>query len=83
LRDTKSEKTALRFRPDGSFKIVQFTDLHYGEGEDVPWGPMQDVNSTRVMHKVCSLPFYDIVIRVRVRSRDAQRSACSHFTTQD
>lgn len=55
LRDTESEKTALRFRADGSFKIVQFTDLHYGEGEDVPWGPIQDVNSTRVMHKVCYL----------------------------
>jgi pre-mRNA-splicing factor SYF1 len=27
--------TTLRFQPDGSFTIVVFTDLHYGEGEDL------------------------------------------------
>eukprot|EP01133_Synstelium_polycarpum_P002511 gene2511-2868_t len=27
------EKPVLRFRDDGTFKIVQFTDLHYGEQE--------------------------------------------------
>jgi len=37
----------LRFREDGSFKIVQFTDLHFGEGEDQSWGAIQDLNSTR------------------------------------
>lgn len=25
----------LRFRPDGTFKIVVFTDMHYGEGNDL------------------------------------------------
>src|SRR5690349_2424747 len=33
----------LRFGPDGTFKIVQFTDLHYGE---LP--PQKDVNSSIV-----------------------------------
>ena len=42
----------LRFRDDGTFRIVQFADLHYGEGEDVRWGPQQDRNSTRVMRQV-------------------------------
>lgn len=32
----------LRFRPDGTFKIIQLTDLHYGEH------PEKDVNTTRV-----------------------------------
>ena len=25
---------ALEFNPNGNFKIVYFTDLHYGEGKD-------------------------------------------------
>ena len=28
-----SVRPPLRFRPDGTFKIAIFTDLHYGEGE--------------------------------------------------
>lgn len=32
---TRQSDTALRFRPDGSFTIVVFTDLHYGEGDDL------------------------------------------------
>lgn len=47
-----AEVQTLRFRADGTFRIVQFADLHYGEGEDVPWGPAQDRNSTRVMDAV-------------------------------
>jgi hypothetical protein len=42
-----SEKPNLHFGKDGYFKIVQFTDLHFGEGEDEWWGPVQDKNSTR------------------------------------
>ncbi|CAI8010134.1 Probable inactive purple acid phosphatase 16 [Geodia barretti] len=34
------------------FKIAQFADLHFGEAEDTLWGPLQDVNSTRVMERV-------------------------------
>ncbi len=32
--------------------ILQFADLHFGEAEDLSWGPAQDVNSTRVMRNV-------------------------------
>jgi hypothetical protein len=47
-------KPPLRFRAadGGSFKIVQFADLHFGEGESTQWGPEQDLNSTRVMRTV-------------------------------
>lgn len=33
-------------------KIIQFADLHYGEAENLSWGPEQDANSTRVMRLV-------------------------------
>ncbi|KAK0203927.1 Metallo-dependent phosphatase [Desarmillaria ectypa] len=36
----------ITFRPDGTFKITVFSDLHFGEGHE------QDVNSTRLMRKV-------------------------------
>ncbi len=28
-----SAASSLRFRADGTFKVVQFTDLHFGESE--------------------------------------------------
>jgi hypothetical protein len=30
--DDSGAQQPLRFRADGTFKIVQFADLHYGEG---------------------------------------------------
>ncbi|KAK5583076.1 hypothetical protein RB653_004666 [Dictyostelium firmibasis] len=32
--------------------IIQFTDLHFGEGENETWGKEQDINSTRVMNTI-------------------------------
>eukprot|EP00455_Lapot_gusevi_P011119 TRINITY_DN15111_c0_g1_i1.p1 TRINITY_DN15111_c0_g1~~TRINITY_DN15111_c0_g1_i1.p1 ORF type:complete len:329 (+),score=41.56 TRINITY_DN15111_c0_g1_i1:62-1048(+) len=52
----------LHFHDDGTFKIVQFADLHYGEGENVLWGPMQDYNSTRVMRNILTAEKPDLVI---------------------
>ncbi|ELR24806.1 acid phosphatase, putative [Acanthamoeba castellanii str. Neff] len=51
-RDSLTVDRTLRLRADGSFKIVQFADIHFGEGEDVWWGPVQDTNSTRLMRAV-------------------------------
>lgn len=42
----------LRFTASGTFQLSVFNDLHYGEAEDLDWGPQQDVNSTRVMDSV-------------------------------
>lgn len=52
----------LVFR-DGSFTIGQLADLHYGEGEDVWWGPVQDSNSTRVVKSIiASEPDLDLFV---------------------
>ncbi|WOO84776.1 putative inactive purple acid phosphatase 16 [Vanrija pseudolonga] len=44
----------LTFNKDGTFKVVLFTDLHYGERDGgnvwAEWGVEQDTNSTRVMN---------------------------------
>ncbi|EEA22062.1 hypothetical protein EYB25_006705 [Talaromyces marneffei] len=42
----------LRFTDKGTFQISIFSDLHYGEAEDLDWGPQQDINSTRVMNSI-------------------------------
>lgn len=42
-------KPRVTFRPDGTFKITVFSDLHYGENPWDAWGPQQDVNSTELM----------------------------------
>jgi len=46
----------LRFRPDGTFKISQFTDLHYGETDQ------NDVNSTKVQEEILATEKPDIVV---------------------
>lgn len=45
----------LRFSADGTFKIAQFTDVHYGEGESEAWGPEQDRQSTSCMREILKL----------------------------
>jgi len=52
----------LRFRRNRTFKIAQFADLHFGEGEDVWWGPQQDINSTRVMRNILAMEKPDLVV---------------------
>jgi len=41
--------TTLRFQPDGTFQISIFEDLHFGEAEDLDWGPQQDHNTTNLV----------------------------------
>ena len=43
----------LQVRPgSSSFKIALFADLHFGESAWSDWGPLQDVNSIKVMSVV-------------------------------
>jgi len=46
----------LRFRPDGTFKITQFTDLHYGEAE------LKDYSSGLVQDAVLDMEKPDLVV---------------------
>ncbi|KAF8805826.1 Metallo-dependent phosphatase [Phlegmacium glaucopus] len=45
-------KARLTFKPDGTFKLTVFSDLHFGENPWDVWGPQQDVNSTALMRTV-------------------------------
>src|SRR6267154_2764375 len=45
-------KPLLTFSPSGTFKITVFSDLHYGENPWDDWGPLQDVNSAKLMRTV-------------------------------
>lgn len=58
---TALANTPLRFK-DGKFKIAQFTDMHYGEDEFTPWGPIQDQHSDHVMHSVLGAESPDFVL---------------------
>jgi hypothetical protein len=42
-------KARLTFKPDGTFKLTVFSDLHFGENPWDAWGPQQDVNSAVLM----------------------------------
>jgi len=59
----QSQKNYLRFNEaSDKFKIAQFTDLHFGEGEDVEWGPEQDKMSLSVMNEILDLEQPDLVV---------------------
>ncbi|XP_030924504.1 probable inactive purple acid phosphatase 16 [Quercus lobata] len=49
-------------RAGAPFKIALFADLHFGEATSTDWGPLQDVNSTRVMNTVLDDETPDFVI---------------------
>ena len=59
--DPYASKPKLTFRADGTFKITVFSDLHYGENPWDDWGPIQDINSTRLMNTVLSSETPDYV----------------------
>lgn len=43
---------ALSFTDEGTFQIAIFEDLHFGEAENTDWGPLQDVDTLKVMQTV-------------------------------
>ena len=51
---TKTTKASgeryVQMRAGAPFKIALFADLHFGEATSTDGGPLQDVNSTRVMN---------------------------------
>jgi len=48
-------KQNLRLKSSGEFKIVQFTDLHFGENPDSDWGPRQDKETKIALHRLLEL----------------------------
>lgn len=44
------------------FKVLILADLHFGEAQDLWWGPAQDVNSTRVIESVLTAESPDFVV---------------------
>lgn len=55
------KKPRLTYK-DGRFKLTVFSDLHFGEAEDLSWGPAQDINSYRVMRKMLAVDRPDYVV---------------------
>ncbi|GAB7337708.1 hypothetical protein MBLNU457_g2992t1 [Dothideomycetes sp. NU457] len=47
-RDAPLDRT-LRFQKDGTFHISIFEDLHFGEAEELDWGPQQDYKTTNLV----------------------------------
>lgn len=72
LRNTIMDRPTLQFRnrnaDDSSssgnftFKIVQITDIHLGEAENLDWGPEQDRKTYRVLDKVLTLEAPDLIL---------------------
>eukprot|EP00271_Cylindrocystis_brebissonii_P018622 TRINITY_DN5379_c0_g2_i1.p1 TRINITY_DN5379_c0_g2~~TRINITY_DN5379_c0_g2_i1.p1 ORF type:complete len:387 (+),score=53.03 TRINITY_DN5379_c0_g2_i1:112-1272(+) len=61
-REAATASVPLRFNPDGSFKVVIFSDLHFGENPWDVWGPEQDRKSLGVMGTILDTEHPDFVI---------------------
>ncbi|KAF8396201.1 hypothetical protein HHK36_017814 [Tetracentron sinense] len=57
-----SPEKSIQFLSNSSFKIALFADLHYGENAWTDWGPLQDVNSNKVMSTILDHENPDFVI---------------------
>ncbi|XP_022882859.1 probable inactive purple acid phosphatase 16 [Olea europaea var. sylvestris] len=55
-------KNNIPMRQGSPFKIALFADLHFGEDAWMDWGPIQDVNSVKVMSTVLDKEKPDFVI---------------------
>jgi hypothetical protein len=68
----------LRFRAGGSFTIVQFADLHFGEAPDTDWGPQQ----ARILPGLYSPRSHIAAVMIELRQSvmhvcpDLQRTSC-------
>eukprot|EP01100_Stratorugosa_tubuloviscum_P000017 TRINITY_DN1001_c0_g1_i1.p1 TRINITY_DN1001_c0_g1~~TRINITY_DN1001_c0_g1_i1.p1 ORF type:complete len:403 (-),score=164.10 TRINITY_DN1001_c0_g1_i1:85-1293(-) len=81
-KNYNNEKPILRFRNDGTFKVMQIADLHYGEGEDTDWGPIQDSNSTRAIKAVLAFEKPDLVIYTgdQITGNDIKKNATAYWS---
>jgi hypothetical protein len=62
-RYTNSSTAApLRFSSDGTFQLSIFEDLHTGENAWDSWGPQQDINTIKVIHKVLDKEDPELVV---------------------
>lgn len=69
----------IRLTPERTFHISIFTDLHFGEAEDTPWGPEQDRNSTRVMNAVLDAELPDSSASLAASLTSSTSSSSSTF----
>ncbi|KAL4076881.1 Metallo-dependent phosphatase-like protein [Scleroderma yunnanense] len=60
--DPYPDKPRITFRQDGTFKLMVFADVHYGENPWDIWGPQQDTNTTRLMKTMLAIEQPDYVV---------------------
>jgi predicted MPP superfamily phosphohydrolase len=62
LAKISNNPSPLAFSPDGTFKISVFEDLHFGEAEDLDWGPRQDEMTLKVMQTILDIEGPQLVV---------------------
>ncbi|CAI9782818.1 unnamed protein product [Fraxinus pennsylvanica] len=60
--ETTTPENNIPMRQGSPFKIALFADLHFGEDAWMNWGPIQDMNSVKVMSTVLDKEDPDFVI---------------------
>jgi len=60
------EKPTLRYRKEEDdswvFKVLQITDIHLGEAEDLPWGPENDLKTLVALDAIISKESPDLIV---------------------
>ncbi|QIW96702.1 hypothetical protein AMS68_002220 [Peltaster fructicola] len=58
----KTTVPPLRFTSAGTFQISIFEDLHFGENAWDTWGPIQDINSVKVINEILDTESQQLVV---------------------
>lgn len=59
---SRPQSDFLHLKPDGTFQIGIFTDMHLGEDQHTTWGPDQDTRTTQVMTSILSQEDMDLAV---------------------
>jgi predicted phosphodiesterase len=64
-----------------TFKILQLTDLHMGEGEDTDWGPKQDIRTFEVLDSVIPAEKPDLIVLTgdQLTANDIDQNATAYY----
>jgi hypothetical protein len=59
---SQDESNRVLLPSDSTFRITVFEDLHFGEAEDLGWGPAADVKTIEVINKILDMENQQLVV---------------------
>jgi len=81
LKDETTAKPYLTFSQQGSFKIMQLTDMHLGEAQETDWGPRQDIKTYNLLSSLIPFEYPDLILLTgdQLTGNDCDENATAYY----